>query len=147
MKNIFSVAILIVALSVGYYFAIYLPHKDQQQLQIQQQQAQQSQSFEKQKQCQVLGEKAYNQDVKDSEGLWLLEDQNYHYNQKLNTCLYGVEKTSTYDAKSNCIGYLITVTDILSNKTLLSITQNAPTCQTTMSRDAFDKDYQQLFSE
>ena len=146
MRIILSIAVLIIALSIGYYFVYYLPHKDQEQQQMQQQQAQQSQDFTKQKECMALGEKYYTQDKADNPG-WIYETPNYHYNQKLNTCLYSVSKSLPFDEKWKCAGYIEAVTDLLSNNVILSITQNAPTCQTTMNRDAFDKQYKVLFTE
>ncbi len=146
MKIILSLSIFIVALSFGYYFIIYLPQKDIQQQAIHQQQDQ-AQNFTKQKECLALGEKQYNQDKIDDAGIWTLEAPSYHYNKKLNTCLYSVQKGAGFDKSWKCAGYSIDVIDLLSNSVLLTITQNGPTCQTTMNRDAFDKRYNQLFSE
>lgn len=56
MRIILSISALIIALSISYYFIIYLPKLNNQQLEIQKQQLN-SQNFEKQKECMALGEK------------------------------------------------------------------------------------------
>jgi uncharacterized protein YxeA len=146
MKKVLSLSILIIAVSIGYYFVMYLPQKNRQQQSIQQQQ-EQAQNFTKQQECHSLGEKQYSQDKVDDAGLWTLEAPTYHYNKKLNTCLYGVQKGAGFDKSWKCAAYTIEVTDLLSNSVILTITQNGPTCQTTMNREVFDKQYNQLFSE
>jgi uncharacterized FlaG/YvyC family protein len=146
MKIIVSIALLIIALSIGYYFVIYLPQKDQQQRQMQQQSQDQAQDFTKQKECMTLGEKQYAQDKADP-GNGNVSDPAYHFNKKLNTCVYSVQEDYSFELNWKCAAYTINVTDLLSNNVLLTITRNGPTCQTTMNQDAFDKQYKALFTE
>lgn len=73
----------------------------------------------------------------------------YHYNTKLGACLYEVEENYDFALAQGdkCAAYTASVINLFTDETLLTITQNGPTCQTTMDRDAFDNMANQLMSE
>lgn len=153
MKYILSISFLIIALSIGYYFVIYLPKLSQQQHDMQQQQLaiqqQQlvSQNFEKQKECMALGDKQFAEDQQNNEGIYTYSGNLYHYNTKLGACLYEVQQNAGFDKNWKCAAFTINVTNLFTQETLATITQNGPTCQTTMDRDFFDKYANQLMTE
>lgn len=143
-----GITAVIIALSIAYYAMAYLPQTNQTYNQQQARLQSENELLNKEK-CVTYGEKLYKQDQADAliiSGAAFLESPTYYYNKKLNTCLYSVE-TAFPIGNMKCAPYDIKAVDALTGDTLLTITQNGPTCQTTMTRDTFDKKYNELFSE
>ncbi len=143
-----GITTIIIALSIAYYAMAYLPQANQTHSQQQSRLQSESDLANKEK-CVTYGEKLYKQDQADAlitSGAAFLESPTYYYNKKLNTCLYSVE-TAFPIGNMKCAPYDIKVVDSFTGETYLAITQNGPTCETTMSRDVFDKKYNELFSE
>lgn len=82
MKKIISIAIILVALSVSYFFVIFLP-QEKQSIQTQEQQ---EFLFRKQSECKQICEKIYHEDRTDNQVTLFVP--NYAYNKNLNTCFY-----------------------------------------------------------
>lgn len=82
-KIVLIVAISIIAFSISYYYVILLPQKEKSRIK---QQEQENLLVMKEK-CRELGEKLYNQDIEEL-GKYKVFNPEYHFNQKLNTCLY-----------------------------------------------------------
>lgn len=77
IRNIaITLGILIVCLAIGYYVAFALPKMNEQKFVMEQQQK-----------CHDIGEKAYQADLKQY-GVSALEEPQYGYSKKLNTCIY-----------------------------------------------------------
>jgi len=82
-KLIISIAFLIIALSAGYYFVIFMPEKTKITVQ---QQAQEKYLVQQEK-CKEAGLKAFQQDSLIYDANNMLEPS-YTYNENLNLCLY-----------------------------------------------------------
>jgi len=116
-KLILASAVLVITISVAYYFIIFLPKQNEQ-----------NREFSLQQKCQEAGEKIYNEEHSEAEKYGLssarykmLLNPLYGFNNKLNTCLYSY----TLITGNTETGGVITdyrVRDALSNKNILGIT-------------------------
>ena len=87
MKIIISICLILVCVSIGYYFVFYLPKIKQEQIDL-----------ENQIKCQQLGNEQYKEDYEKiiaHEGkniLVLYSNPIFKFNKEMRTCLYKVEE-------------------------------------------------------
>lgn len=114
--NLIGIAAIIIALSIGYYFIIYLPQKDQAELAIQKQIQLDKSSLQQQEQIELAAQKEKQKsdlqkclleaDI-DGNNFWNDNCKNFGIDKKTEGCLLPkdtaerVEKSTT-DAKNVC---------------------------------------------
>jgi hypothetical protein len=89
-KKLLSIAAIIGALSIGYYFVSYLPKANDAKIA----QVKAEQVMQNQQKCRDAGQKAYEQDQKIHGDT--VSEPKFSYNAELNTCLYAGGYNNTY---------------------------------------------------
>lgn len=116
-------ALVIVALSIGYYFVIYLPQQDslrQEQAKHEQAQEIQQQNLANQQKCNKDASDYYtNFYIANNKTGNTWDRPEYHYNGQLNTCLLYVRYVYLYPYIATLSSHYNQVIDVYSNKTLL----------------------------
>lgn len=93
-----SICLLVITLSIGYYFLVYLPQNNEEKREG----AKAQQSLENNIKCRDLGMKAYYEELKEFDEMnenplmstWYVIEPEFRFNESLNTCLYkGGNKT------------------------------------------------------
>lgn len=76
-KLVITIGIILICLSVNYYFVVYLPNRDNIK-----------QDLNNQIKCQEAGNKLYQSQIKEAEGSGNYAFPEFKFNKELKTCLY-----------------------------------------------------------
>lgn len=139
-KNVALMFLILVGLSVSYYFVIFSP----QQVQTKRLDEQRDFLLSMKQKCQSVGAKLYDEDVKEM-GRNNLFVPEYTYNEGLNTCLYA----GGHIVKN---GIQRWVKDSYSNKELFffmkvndEVLEGGLLCPNCVSNEEFERRKQELF--
>ncbi len=106
-------------------------------------------NFNNEVKCHDIGEKLFVQD-QEKYGIGTVYDPQYHYNKKLDTCLYAVTNNEFGVGLPNAkrMAFTILIKNSLTNETILKFVQNAyeDQEQLTKRQDQFYEKYKELFS-
>lgn len=136
---IIIIAITIISLSVVYYLVIFLPQT--------QKNAYQNKEQELVINCMKDGRKLYEEDTTDSkEENAIIISPEFHYNQKLKTCLYSRFYIDCSLGQDECSNNYI-VKDVYSNKIITSFVKQGEVQMSKINLDEFKKQKDILMNE
>jgi len=160
LQKVLVLSVVMMALSVSYYFFIFLPrHKkaefESEDFYKQQQLAQRmtSEELANKERCDNAGRKAFEKTQAEDKGIFIYGSPKFLYSKKLNTCVYIYTDylRNMEPLPSNAEGgapFAIKVKDSFTNELILSYTNNIFDKEgNEKRRKEFDEQYDALFSE
>jgi len=147
LKISIIIAILLIGFSVFYYFVIFQPSK-QREASLQAAQKIQTENekynLEMQLKCRNSGEKLFQEEQDDR--IPVIQPH-YHYNSKLNLCLYQATHMDGYPQGASFPNFRIFIENGFTGELILLYVQNGSDPEKVINekRDKFDKQRDELF--